>query len=301
MVDADRRYPRWGSGATSRRWTGRELRQAAQFHRLRSSAGVDGRLAAAPYRAAMTSEIVGVRDWPDLAELPGVGRAVESARSAITALRGHPANRNLRSGTAAAALVRAARASAAIDGAPLELDGESDTVADPVLAGALRVAADIGSLVDIWRRSPMQALARLHTLAAKDIAPPERLGRPVSGKPDVGARLAGLSEMVIASPWPGPVQTAVVHGELLALSAFGTADGVVARAAARLTMISSGLDPAGLSVPEVAHLRSGRKYNELSAEFAAGTASGVADWIVEVCRCLSMGAREGVSIADSAV
>jgi hypothetical protein len=249
----------------------------------------------------MASELIGTQEWPDLAALPGVGHAVESARSAITALRGHPANRNRRSSIATAALVRAARASAALDGAPLELDGDSDTVTDPTLAGALRAATAIGPLAAIWPRSPMQALARLHTLAAKDIAPIEQLGRPQIGRPDLGGRLSGLSQTVIGSPWPAPVRIAVIHGELLALRPFGTADGVVARAAARLTLITSGLDPAGLSVPEVAHLRSAEKYNALLAGYATGTAAGVAAWIVEVCRCLSMGAREGTSIADSAV
>jgi hypothetical protein len=183
----------------------------------------------------------------------------------------------------------------------MELDTDSDAVTDPVLAGALRAAAASSSLAGIWPRSPMQALARLHTLAAKDIAPAEQLGRPEPGRQDLGTRLAGLTQMVIASPWPAPVQIAVIHGELLALHPFGTADGVVARAAARLTMMCSGLDPAGLSVPEVGHLRSGAKYIEFAGEFATGTSSGVGAWIVEVCRCLSMGAREGVSIADAAV
>lgn len=250
---------------------------------------------------AMASERSDSVGWPDLAGLPGVDHAVEDARSAVTALRGHPANRNRRSGTATAALVRSARASAALDGAPLELDADSDIVSDPVLAGALRAARELGSLAAVWPRSPMQVLARLHTLAAKDIAPIEELGRPQPGRPGLGTRLSGFSQMVIAAPWPAPVLIAVVHGELLALRPFGTADGVVARAAARLTMISSGLDPAGLGVPEVAHLRSAQKYNELSAAFAAGSPTGVAAWIVEVCRCLSKGAREGGSIADSAV
>ena len=227
--------------------------------------------------------------------------AVEDARSAITALRRHPANRKGWPRTAAAASVRAARASAAIDGAPLALDADADAVVDPVLAGAVRVAAAIGSLTTIWPRSPLQALARLHTLAAADLVPAERLGRPRTGDPAVGAGLAGLSEFVTTAPWPAPIQVAVVHGELLTLAPFGHADGVVARAAARLTMISSGLDPAGLAVPEVAHLRSGVRYRELARGYGTGDPAAVAVWVVEACRCLTVGAREGVSIADAAV
>src|SRR6478609_5555919 len=200
------------------RWAGRELRRTAQTGQFRSTSPVIGRWLPPPYGAAMATGV-----WPDLAALPGVGHAVEGARSAITALRGHPANRKRRSGTAAAAMVRAARASAALDGAPLELDADSTAVADPVLAGALRVATAIGSLALIWPRSPMQVLARLHTLAAADLAPAQELGRPQTGGVNLGVRLSGFSEMVTAAPWPAPVRVAVVHGELLALHLFGSA------------------------------------------------------------------------------
>jgi len=53
-------------------------------------------------------------------------------------------------------------------------------------------------------------------------------------------------------------------------------------------------------VPQVAHLRSGRLYLDVTAGLSTSP-SGVSDWIVEVCRCLEVGAREGVSIADSAI
>ena len=172
--------------------------------------------------------------------------------------------------TAAAASIRAARASAALDGAPLALDLDSETVTDPIVAGALRVAAALGSLTTIWPRSPLQALARLHTLAAADLVPAGELGRPRTTDPRVGGGLARLADLVTTAPWPAPVQVALVHGELLSLAPFGHADGVIARAAARLTMISTGLDPAGLGVPEVAHLRSGPRYLELAAGFSTG-------------------------------
>lgn len=239
--------------------------------------------------------------WPDVLGSPEVTEAVEHARSAVTALRRHPANRTGWPRTAAAASVRAARASAALDGAPMALDLNAEIVTDPLLAGALRVAAALGSMTTIWPRSPLQVLARLHTLAAADLVPPDELGRPRTNGQGVSSRLAGLAELVTTSPWPAPVQVALVHGELLQMAPFGPGDGIVARAAARLTMISTGLDPAGLGVPEVPHLRSGPRYVDLAADFSLNSASGVVAWIVEVCRCLELGAREGVSIADSAV
>jgi len=233
--------------------------------------------------------------------LAGIDAAVEQVRTAVTALRRHPANRTGWQRTAAAASIRAARASAALDGAPLALDLQAASVTDPVIAGALRVAAGIGSMTTIWSRAPMQALARLHTLAAADLVGPDRLGRPRVSDASIGARLAGLVPVVTGSEWPAPVRVAIVHGELLTMMPFGSADGVVARAAARLTMISSGLDPAGLGIPEVAHLRSGRSYRELSAGFATGAPLAVAEWVMEVCRCLVAGAREGLSIADAVI
>jgi hypothetical protein len=237
-------------------------------------------------------------DWPDLTRLPGVADAVVAARSAIEAVHRHPANRRGWPRTSAAASIRAARASAVLDGGSGEIDRDAESITDPVLAGSLRVAAEIGVLVPIWERAPLQALARMHTLAAADLAGAATLGRPLEGRPELSGRLSALADLVLASPWPAPVQVAVVHGELLNLRAFGTADGVVARAAARLTMISSGLDPHGLTTPEVGYLRVGSAYVRSAAGFGDGSA--VPGWIVDVCDALIAGAREGTSIADAA-
>ncbi len=242
--------------------------------------------------------------WPDLDRLPGVADAVESARVSVSALRRHPANRQGVRATAAAAAVRAARASAAIDGAPLALDqpgdGGTSAVADPLLAGALRVAAGLPELVPIWRRAPLQALARIHLLVAADGTDPAAVGRPDRSDPEVSARLAGLAEAVVRAPWAGPVKTAVVQAELLALRPFGAVSGVVARAAGRLEMMANGLDPAGLGVPEVAFLRLGDRYAAAVAGYARGDDGALGGWIVLVCASLVTGAREGRSIAEAA-
>ncbi len=233
-----------------------------------------------------------------LIALPGVADAVDEARTVVATLHRHPANLRGWARTAAAASVRAARASAMLDGGSGELDPAADRITDPVLAGSLRAAAAVARLVPVWQRSPMQALATLHTLAAADLPDVAEPGRPVV--PGAADRLAGLAGLVSATPWPAPILIAVVHGELLTLRPFGSADGVVARAAARLTMIATGLDPRGLSVPEVGHLRSGARYLDLAAGFASGEPDRVGGWLIEVCRCLVAGAREGSSIADAA-
>jgi hypothetical protein len=235
-----------------------------------------------------------------LLDLPGVPEAVARARDALVAVHNHPVNRRGWPASAAEASLRAARASAALDGAALTT---GDTAADPVLAGAVRAAEETGRLLGAWRSSPLQALARLHVVAAADLVPQERheaeLGRPRAGE-GIGARMGMLAELVTGGTRaPAPVLVAVVHGELLALEPFAAANGVVARAAARLTAVAAGLDPKGLAVPEVGHLRHGAQYRAAAAAFASGTADGVREWILHCCAQWEAGAREGTSIADA--
>jgi hypothetical protein len=266
-----------------------------------------------------------------LAELPGVAAAGEEAREALG--RAHRHRTNLRGWptTAAEASLRAARASSVLDGGSLQLsDGRSIAGSagggdlpspqspvpspqlargpmrggpDPVLAGALRAAEALEggatSLVGVWQRAPLQAIARLHALAAADLADDDRLGRP-RGDAEVGRRLALLADIVTGGTQvPAPVLAAVVHGELLTLEPFGTADGVVARAVSRLVTIASGLDPHGLGVPEVYWMRHSGNYRAAARGFSSGTPDGLAAWLVLSARALHAGAREALSIAQS--
>jgi hypothetical protein len=243
-----------------------------------------------------------------LLDLPGVADAVARARDAVAAVHNHPINQRGWAASAAEASVRAARASAALDGAPFgpaaeDEDAGSGVVTDPVLAGALRAAEETGRLLGVWRTAPLQAVARLHVLAAADLVPADRqrdeLGRP-RPDPAVGSRMGLLADLATgATTVPAPVLVAVVHGELLALEPFPTANGVVARAASRLAAVAAGLDPKGLSVPEVGHLRRPRDYRAAAAGFAAGTAEGVREWLLHCCAQWEAGAKEGLSIANS--
>lgn len=235
-----------------------------------------------------------------LLDLPGVTDAVAAARESVDGVHGHPANRRGWPTTAAEASVRAARASAALDGGAAEIP-ESGTVDEPHLAGALRIAEQVGTLLPTWQRAPLQALARLHVLAATDLLSDEELGRPRPGR-GIAKRLDILAGLVAGgTSVPGPVLTAVVHGELLALSPFGSANGVVARAAARLTMVATGLDHKGLIVPEVFFLRRPERYQGTARDFATGSEEGLADWILLCCEAIEAGAREAIGIADAAV
>lgn len=240
-----------------------------------------------------------------LVALPGVADAATAARDALSAVHRHPANLRGWDKTATEASWRAGRSSAAIDGGSVELrrDGDFD---DPVLAGAMRVAQALdGEALDattaIFRRAPAQAFARLHMLAAADLVDdPDSLGRPRTGA-DVSGRLDLLGQLITgATGVSAPILAAVVHGELLSLKAFPTANGVVARAASRLVCTSSGLDPHNLGVPEVTWLRRVADYQVLSAAFGGGRPEALGDWIIFCCEALTAGAAEAKSIADAA-
>lgn len=235
-----------------------------------------------------------------LAELPGVADAAEQARDALGRAHRHRANLRGWNVTAAEAALRAARASSVLDGGTPQLD--EHTTSDPVFAGALRVSQALeggeGALIGVWRRAPLQALARLHMLAAADVASDDRLARPRAA-PEVSARLDLMSQLVTGrSKVSAPILAAVAHGELLALASFGSADGVVARGVSRLVTIATGLDPHGLGVPEVYWMRRAAEYRDAARGFASGTEKGLTEWLLLHCRALQAGAREAMTIAD---
>lgn len=244
-----------------------------------------------------------------LAELPGVAEAGDEAREALGRAHRHKVNLRGWPATAAEASMRAARASSVLDGGSLSFskDGEApakDERADAVLAGALRVAEALEggatALVGVWQRAPLQAIARLHSLAAADLTDPDQLGRPRTDDPDVGRRLELLGEIVGGgSRVPATVLAGVAHGELLSLAPFGVADGVVARAVSRLITMSSGLDPHGLGVPEMYWMRQVGEYRAAARGFASGTADGLTAWLICSSRALHSGAREALSIAQA--
>ena len=239
-----------------------------------------------------------------LLELPGVTEAAEAAREALAKAHRHRTNLRNWPVTAAESAIRGARSSSAIDGGAVQLDASGAEPNDPMLAGALRVGQALEggttALVGVWQRAPLQALARLHALAAADLIDEERLGRPRQD-PEVSARLDLVTRLVTgASSAPAPILAAVAHGELLAVAPFGVGDGIVARAVSRLVTMATGLDPHGLGVPEVYWMRRADEYRSAAAGFASGSPEAVGGWLLLCCRALEDGAREAVSIAESA-
>ncbi|MCZ4654642.1 oxidoreductase [Dietzia kunjamensis] len=239
-----------------------------------------------------------------LLALPGVAEAADAARAALASVHRHPANRRGWPTTAAESVLRGARASAGVEGASVRLDTDGEQ--DEVLSAALRVAGELTGesldrAVSVWTRSPLQELAHLHLLAASGPGvDPQGLGRP---RPEEGVaeRLQGLAELVTGGTRaPAPVLAAVVLGELLGLRPFGSADGIVARAAFRLVGVSTGLDPHCLGVPEVTFYRDPEAHRAAIEGYMGGTGEGVTEWLLHCCRALEAGAREATSIADAA-
>ncbi|MEO6712759.1 MAG: oxidoreductase, partial [Mycobacteriales bacterium] len=197
-----------------------------------------------------------------VAALPAVAAAAAAARSAVDAALAHNLMRRRSAEVTTEAGLRSARATAALEGADYRLDQVRRFTApeehDPdaaVLAGALRLSGELGSVATTFERAPLQALAKLHLLAATGTVKPDWLGRPRSeddsedllGLPPapvvehVTGRLSILAELLVAKTTaPAVVVSALVHGELLALRPFSWGNGLVARAAGRLVLVARG-------------------------------------------------------------
>lgn len=260
-----------------------------------------------------------------LGALPGVPEAVESVRQAVDRVYGHRVMRRRSDEVTSEAALRGARASAALASAdwPLEeVRRRGDFSADDearTVGAALRLTAEAGQLITVWRQSPLQALARLHLVAAGGVAEEPTVGRPrLTGEPvaeplvglaeiplpepsEVNARLDGLAGLLRAgTAAPALVVGAVVHGELLCLRPFGSFNALVARAAERIVLVGSGLDPKSICPAEVGWAELGRAdYLKALDGYSTGTPGGMAEWIAHCGRALELGVRESVAVCEA--
>jgi hypothetical protein len=231
--------------------------------------------------------------FADVAALTGVGVAAAHARDAIDALLRHPMVRRDPARSASASAVRGARASAVLAGAAPNIRD------DPITQGAVRATAEAIHLAPAWRQTPGQVLARLHLLAARDLAEPDELGRPRRGiDRNRFDQLLRLGSGPTAAP--GVVAAALVHGELMALNAFHPCGEIVARAAERIVLIARGVDPVGVSVPEAGHLALRRASVDLLGAYAKGEPDQVAAWVRHCCDAYARGAEFGLAHASGA-
>ena len=218
-----------------------------------------------------------------LAALPGVAEAVDATRAAMDGLLREPALRRRRGEVRASARVHSAWASAALAGSEVTMeDFEPPFPGDEsgrIAAAALQVASEVGPLAGTWKRAPLQALARLHAVAAAGMVPEEEMGRPRS-VPGVSERLATLADVVSTTSAAGVIVSAVVHAELITMAPFGSADDLVARAASRIVLVESGVDPDAIAVPEMGILDLGADaYRSALDGFGSGHSDGLAHWV----------------------
>ncbi|WP_169949828.1 Fic family protein [Microbispora sp. H11081] len=256
-----------------------------------------------------------------IAGLPGVPEAVQEAREAVDRLYRHRVLRRRGPQVSAESALRGARASAAIEGVDVPLEPlRMGEVSDPVVQGALRASAELGRLAPTWRSAPRQVLARLHALAAAGLtgdpgrprtaptaADPLGLG-PAPGPEETAARMSALAGLVTESAAapvtasataPALVLAAIVHAELAVLRPFGVADGLVARAAERLTLVDLGLDPKSLAVVEMGHAELGDAYAESLRAYLKGTGEGVGTWVRHCASAVVLGVRETTAICEA--
>jgi Fic family protein len=265
-----------------------------------------------------------------LAAMPTVAEATDAARQACTRLRWHEALRRRIPQAAAESRVRGARASAALDGAEMDLALVRDLMRgatawpphpDPleaVLQGAVKATAETEHIRALVVTAPSQALARVHAAAAGHLLPESQVGRPrqagevsrefsdLGPSPDesvVRERLSGILELLLcAKDSPAVVVAALVHAEIATVRPFVRGNGLVARAMERAIIQASGLDPTGVAVVELGHRAGGAggaAYLGALAAYATGSKQGVVLWITHCAEAIVAGAEEGGRIADA--
>ena len=247
-----------------------------------------------------------------LAAMPNAADAVENARQAVDRLRGHKVLRSQSARVTAESALRGARASAALGSLsepgtdwPLEEVRRRTDLGDEdgagYLRGALRISGELGTLAGVWKRSPIQALSRMHLLASAGSVEPEHVGRPRS--PEATSLLTALAAELrdpASAGVPALVAAAAVHGELLVGEPFGWGDGLIARAASRLVLADRGLDPQSLAVVEAGHLDLGvEAYLEAARGYASGSEDGLVAWLAHYSEAFVLGARESLAVCEA--
>ncbi len=195
----------------------------------------------------------------------------------------------------AESLLLGAHASAVLEGSESGLDEMRAGLGDETAQAALRVSAELLANIPVISRAPLQALARLHTLAGKSVVADADLGRPRDAAG--AARLNDLAGLLVApTEAPALVVAAVVHAELATVAPFVSHNGIVARAAERLVLVARGVDPKSLVVPEAGHLRLRREYESNLRGYAEGGTAGVHAWLLYAAEGYAAGAEASPAV-----
>ena len=236
----------------------------------------------------MTSTVVSSLNA--LAVLEGVPSAYAAARDGIDAMLRDRGLRRTPPETTGESLLRGAHASAVLEGSGSSLDEVRAGSADEVAEDAVRVSTELLSWAPMLSRSPIQVLARLHTVAGARSLPDDQLGRPRDA--ESAARLRVVADVLSASgDLPAMLVAAVAHAEVADAAPFASHNGIVARAVERLVLVSRGVDEKSLVVPEVGHLANRGAYESNLAAYRSGGRAGVHAWLLYSRRGVRRGCR----------
>ncbi|HNJ79348.1 MAG TPA: oxidoreductase [Marmoricola sp.] len=217
-------------------------------------------------------------EW--LAQLEGIPSAYAGTRDGIDAILVDRGRRRTTPEQTAESLLIGAHASAVLEGSESTLEEMRAGEADEIAQAALRVSTEVLALVPVVKTSPLQAFARLHSVAAKGVLEDSRLGRAITA--EASARIQELSAALTRTSVPGLLQAAIAHGELITAVPFASHNGIVARAVERLLMVATGVDPASVIAPELGHklLRPG--YESHLRGLHEGGQAGLHAWLLYV-------------------
>jgi hypothetical protein len=222
--------------------------------------------------------------------LEGVPSALVAARDGIDALIRDPRVARSRPDVTSESLLRGAVASAQLEGSATSLAMARAGGPDAVAAAAIRLSTELLGLARVVGYAPLQALARMHALAAGPEDPGR--GRPRDDPPAV-ARMTELARrLVTPTTAPALAVAALVHAEIATARPFATANGLVARAAERLVLVARGVDPRSVIVPEAGHLAAADSYAGSLGAYSDGGEAGVRRWLLHCAEAYSRGAVE---------
>lgn len=230
--------------------------------------------------------------------IEGVASALAGSRNGIDAvLRDRGLRRSGPEHTARSLLLGAA-ASATLEGDPVDADELASGGGGTTARATLRLSSELLGLIPTWERVPLQAIARLHALAAAGSVPDADLGRPTSA--EGVSRLTELAgQLTRSTEAPALAVAALVHAEILVTKAFGSHDGVVARAAERLVLVSRGVDPVSVIVPEAGHAASPEAYARAASAYATGSPAGLQAWMLHAADAYTRGAEASPLVSSS--
>jgi len=211
--------------------------------------------------------------------LEGVPSAYAGARDGIDVVLRDRGLRRTSPELTAESLLRGAHASAVLEGSASTLGEVREGRGDEIAADAVRLSTEVLGLAPALRTQPLQALARIHALAAGNALPPDRVGRPRDA--DAATSLRAVADLITArTDAPALGIAAIAHADLATAAPFPSHNGMVARAVERLVLVARGVDEKSLVVPEAAHLALRAEYESNLRGWASASPAGRHSWLL---------------------